>query len=340
MKQAFLLLTVLIVFKLSLVGQQERVLITETTVKVSAMTTQDYYFGFDSGDHVFFNFELLKGKDIKEIEIFEYPNASLFMAFKTKSIKEKEINIIKKGIYKFSFKNTAVGIRVGTMKVERIPASSNNKIFNPTVYWRTLSDTSYYFEDEPYIISKDTAFITVVNPTIKVHSSSNFNGNTTTYAFNLPNNTVAWSYYLGVDQSGQEAYEKAAKELAEKAAPIVSKFPAYGPLAALALGSTSYITRLQQGEDIDFYIVEGDNVNLVYSGQEFYYLKKGKVINDFARMKAPLKGILHFCFSNDNAVTGVLVTVKVVAVTVKVNWGTRQVKRFKVNTWQEPYLKD
>lgn len=340
MKKNFLLSATLILFSILSFGQENRVLVTQTTVKVGAMGKEELYFGFDEGDQIIFNFELVKGKDLKEIEIFEYPNASIFMDYKTKEIKDKVINITKKGIYKFKFKNSAMGVRICKVKIERIPSNPENKNFNTTVYWQTLRDTSYYFVDEKYLISKDTAIINVVNPVVKVHSSTNANGNKSTYNFVLPKNTISWSYYIGVDQSGQEAYEKATKELAEKAAPLVAKIPGYGPLAALALGGTSYITKLQRGEDIDFYIVEGSNVNLFLGGQQFYYIKKGKVINDFGRLTSPLKGNLHFCFSNDNAVTGVSVTVKVVAVTVTENWGTRKVQKYKINSWQEPYLKN
>jgi len=317
---------------------QNRVLVAETTVKISSLGSEELYFGFNEGDQVIFNFELIKGKNLKEIEIFEYPNTSIFMDYKTEFINDKSISISKKGIYKFSFKNSAVGVRVCKVKVERIPANTNDEKFNTTVYWKTLTDTNFYLQDEKYIINKDTSYINVANPTVKVHSTTNANGNMSTFNFSLPENTVAWSYYIGVDQSGQEAYEKATKELAKNTAPLLAKIPTYGPLAALALGSASYLSILQTGEDIDFFIVEGDNVNLFLTNRQFYYIKKGKVINDFGRITSPKKGSLHFCFSNDNAVTGVTVTVKVVALTIKENWGIRQVKKYKINSWQEPYL--
>ena len=173
-----------------------------------------------------------------------------------------------------------------------------------------------------------------------MHSSTNANGNKTTFNFTLPANTVSWSYYVGVDQAGQDAFNKATKELSQKATPLVSSIPGYGPLAALALGSTSYIAQLQSGEDIDYYICDGNNVNLFLSGQAFYYIKKGKVINESARMTTNLKGSYHFCLSNDNAVTGVTVVVKVTAISVTENWGTRPVEKMKVTSWEEPYLKN
>ena len=340
MKEKILLSALFVLTNLMSISQEDRILVTETTVKIGGMGTEELYFGFEEGDQIIFNFEVVKGKDLKEIEIFEYPDASIFMDYKTQKINDKTININKRGIYKFSFKNSSAGVRICKVKIERIAESSENKNFNTTVYWKTLRDTNYYYVNEKYLINKDTAFINVASPVVKVHSTTNLNGNKSTFNFSLPKNTVSWSYYVGVDQAGQEAYEKATKELSEKATPLIAKIPGYGPLAALALGSTSYISKLQRGEDIDFYIVEGENVNLFLRGQQFYYIKKGKVINDFGLLTSPLKGNLHFCLSNDNAVTGVTVTVKVVAVTVTENWGTQQVKKFKVNSWQSPYLKN
>ena len=57
-------------------------------------------------------------------------------------------------------------------------------------------------------------------------------------------------------------------------------------------------------------------------------------------MTTNLKGTYHFCFSNDNAVTGVTVTVKVTAIAVSENWGTRPVQKMNVTSRQVPYLKN
>ena len=135
----------------------------------------------------------------------------------------------------------------------------------------------------------------------------------TTFNFSLPQNTSLWSYYIGVDQAGQQTYEKATKELMTNSSSLISKISGFSPLGALALGITSYLPQIQGGEDIDFSIVPGENVNLFLNNQPYQYIKKGKVINDFAKM-APYPGVLHMCLSNDNAITGVTVLVKISAV--------------------------
>lgn len=337
----FKILTFVVVFAFSNVyGQMSPVDVADLTIKVGAMGSEELFYGFAEGDKLVFNFNELKDKELKEVEIIELPTSSKFMDFKTKIIENKILNISRTGIYKFRFVNTAIAGRVCKIKIQRIPASESTKDFNSSVYWKTNYDTSYTIIQEKYLVSSDTIISTVTEHVAKVHSQGNVNGNRTSYNFTLPQNTVSWSYYIGVDQAGQKAYENAANQISSKAAPIVAKIPGYGPLAALALGSVSYLTTLQTGEDVDYYIVEGDNVNLFLSGQQFFYVKKGKVINDYSRMLAPVKGNFHVCLLNDNAITPVSVTIKIVAIVVNEKWGERPIKKMNITTQQVPYLQN
>jgi hypothetical protein len=315
--------------------------VAETTLKISGLGSEEvFYYGFAEGDQLVFNFEEVNGKELKELEIIELPSSSKFMDYKSKKIENKILSINRTGIYKFRFSNSAVSGRICKIKIQRIPASNETKNFNTSVYWKTVYDTTYTSEVEKYLIRADTSILNLTDEVAKVHSQTNANGAKTTFNFSLPANTVAWSYYIGVDQGGQQAYDAAAKELALKASPLVSKIPGYGPLAALALGSVSYLSALQSGEDIDFYIVDDNNVNLFLAGQEFYYIKRGKVINDYSRMQAPLRGTYHVCLSNDNAITGVTVAVKITAIIVKEQWGQRPIQKMHITSQQVAYLKN
>ena len=318
---------------------QQEIELADNTFKVGGVSEKAFYYGFAAGDKLVFSFEEQRGKPLKEIEILELPGNSKFMEFKSKKIDKKEILVSQTGIYMFRFSNTALSGRVCKFKVQRIPANPEVQDFNSTVYWRTVSDTSYQTIEEKYLVRSDTAIHHITDQLATVHSYTNLNGNKTTFNFSLPDHTIAWSYYVGVDQQGKEAFDQAATTLAKKAGPILARMPGYGPMAALALNGTVFINRLQQGEDIDFYIVEGQNVNLFLAGQEFYYLKKGKVINDFSKMTAPLKGMLHFCLLNDNAIKGVSVTVKITAICVQEVWGTRPKQQMDITHRKVPYLK-
>lgn len=314
--------------------------VAESTIKVSGLEEEVFYYGFAEGDQLIFNFEEVDGKELKELEILELPSTTKFMDYKTKKIENKIINISKTGIYKFRLYNSSIGERICKFKIQRIPSSDATLNFNTGVYWKTVYDTTYTTVQEKYLIKVDTTIFNLTDQVAKVHSVGNLNGNKTTCNFTLPANTVSWSYYIGVDQAGQQAFQNATNELASKAGPIVSNIPGYGPLAALAIGGVSYLTQLQSGEDIDFFIVDGNNVNLFLGGQAFSYIKKGKVLNDYSRMTAPLKGTWHVCLSNDNAVTGVEVTIKITAIVVTEQWGTRPIKKMQINSRNVAYLQN
>ncbi len=315
--------------------------VTETTLKIGAHGGEElFYYGFAEGDQLIFNFQEVNGKELKEIEITELPSSSKFMDYKSKKIENKTLNITKTGIYRFRFLNTALTGRICKIKIQRIPASETTKNFNSSVYWKTIYDTTYSTTQEEYLIKTDTTISNITDQTAKVHSVGNNYGNKTTFNFILPKNTVSWSYYIGVDQAGQQAYAQAMSELSNNASPIIARLPGYGPLAALALNCTSYLPVLQAGEDIDFYIVTGANVNLFLAGQAFNCLKRGKVINDFSKMTNPSEGQLHVCLSNDNAITGVNVAVKITAIVVTPFWGERPVTKMHIRSQQEASLKN
>lgn len=313
--------------------------VAENTIKVGALGEEIFYYGFAEGDQMIFSFEEMNGKELKELEIIELPESSKFMDYKTTKIENKKLNITRTGVYKFRFSNSNIKGRICKIKIQRVPASEATKNFNSSVYWRKAHDTTYTTVKEKYLIKADTAIVNITEQVAKVHSSGNLNGNTTSFNFLLPNNTVSWSYYIGVDQAGQQAYEDATLVLAKSAAPRLLRMPGYGPLAALALGGMSYLAQLQKGEDIDFYIVDEYNKSLYNGGLAFKYYKKGKVINDYSKMPA-MKGMHHVCLSNDNAITGVNVTVKITAITVAEEWGKRDVQKMTVAERDEAYLKD
>ncbi|MCW3104459.1 MAG: hypothetical protein JWO09_2899 [Bacteroidetes bacterium] len=319
---------------------QNTIDVAESTLKVSGLSEEIFYYGFSEGDQLIFSFEELNRKELKEIEIIELPASSKFMDYKTARIDNKTITITNTGIYKFRFSNSALTGRICKFKIQRIPADQSKK-FNTNVYWKTVYDTTYTTVQEKYLIKSDTIINNITDQVAKVHSQGNMDGNKSYFNFSLPPNTISWSYYIGVDQGGMQAYQNATALLAKNAGPIASKLPGYGPLASLALGGASYIAQLQSGEDIDFWIVQGDNANLWQSDQQFYYIKKGKVLNDYSRMLSPLKGNnLFVCLSNDNAITGVQVTVKITAISVNEEWGLRPIQKMHISSKQVAYLKN
>ncbi len=165
---------------------QTPISLIESTIKIAVLTENLEYFVLKEGDKIILNFEETKGKPIKEIEVLEWPSQVLFSDFKVSKIDNKIINIPKTGIYRFRFTNLAAGRRICRINIQRIPQDESSINFNTTVSWRTKNDTTFYTEKEKYLVSKDTIIHNIVDQVAKVNSSTNFNGNKTTFNFNLP----------------------------------------------------------------------------------------------------------------------------------------------------------
>jgi len=354
MKHKLKLLTLLIVVSTFAFGQENKILVSQTTVKVNSLGSEELYFGFDEGDEIIFNYELVKGKDLKEIEIFEYPNASIFMDYKTKEIKDKSIIVNKKGIYKFKFKNSAISARICKVKIERIPANPEVSKFNTTVYWQTLRDTNYYFVDEKYLISKDTSVVPFGGKRVEEVSSRNaLNGNPNRLHIKatLPENTISWSYYLGVGNNAEsvfkDAEEKAKKKVAQlnTASSVASKLAVIDPtgsaaLASLALKGYAEFGVTDNADNVKYWFVNDyANAQLFMAESGFYAFDKGNGPLIAKRMTTPLKGTFYLCLENDNFKDLINVHIRMSAVVLTEKWGVRKVERFKVKTWKEPYLK-
>ncbi|OYU79256.1 MAG: hypothetical protein CFE23_14810 [Flavobacterium sp. BFFFF1] len=329
MKQLLLLLAVLPL-------SAQSIDVAETTIKVPMLGEEVLYYGLAEGDQLTVNFEETNGKELKEFEIAEYPSASKFMDYKIKKLDNRTISINKTAVYKFRLYNSSLGPRICKLKIQRTPATVSTKKFDTTVYWKTVNDTTYTTTQENYLVRRDTLITIITDQAAKVHSVGNLNDNKTTFDFILPTNTVAWGYYIGVNQEGQKAYEAAAELLRAAADSVIPKTP----INQIASGAISFIPKLQSGEDIDFYINDAANLDLLNSGQSFYPLKRGKVINDYSSMTTPLSGRYYMTFINDNAVMGVTVNVKIAAVSFNDVWGIREVKNMVIGSRKEPYLKN
>lgn len=341
-KCIYLSLIVCLLCNVSIFGQTI-IDIADNTFKVAGLTEEVFYFGFAEGDQLIFNFQELKGKQLKELEIIELPSSSKFMDYKSINIENKIINVTKSGIYKFRFSNSAISGRVCKFKIQRIPANDKLKNFNTNVYSRTVYDTTYTPIQENYLIKSDTTAISVVDQIAKVSSKTAMNGNPNNIIvdFALPNSTITWSYYIGVGTEGKEACQKATDEFLSTATEIVSTIPGYGTMAALAITGINYFTKVQGDDNVKYYFITNwDNVMLFKSDQTFCQYKQGDVVNDASRMTQPLSGKIYLGLKNDNIRDAIEVIIKVTAVTVSQQWGTRSVQKMDITSREELYLQN
>lgn len=337
MTRAFLMILIglLAIFRLH---SQAPVMVVESTLKLGPFKEEVFYYGFAAGDKLVFNFEEANKKELKEVEIMEMPSTSRFMDYKTKKIENKTLDIVNTGIYKFRFTNSNVFPKVCKFSIQRVPASAATQNFNTTVYTHTVNDTIYTTDQEEYNDRTDTVVENFLDRNIKLLTTTSGN-NKAAFNFLLPENTIAWSYYLYTNDAGKKIYDDAAKKVSTSSYP--SKFQNnYSPLAAEIYGTESFLKKLTTGKQVNFWIVEGENADSFMHGAQFKFMKKGSIVNDYARMDNR-KGTLNFCFSNGTSTEPMTVTVKITSIHINEVPRIRAVRRMVgIQPKQEQYLKN
>ena len=341
-----------IIFTLMLVSScqfcfgQEILDVTEQTIKIGSKEEEILYYGFAEGDQIIFNFEEINEKEVKEVEIIEFPENSKFKDYEVKSVKDKKIRVNKRAVYKFRFYNSAMMKgRVCKIKIQRIPKSPETMNFNTSIKWIEKYDTTYEIKNETVtighdtinkqkskkvLVSTDTSIVTVTDRVERVHSISNANGNVSMVTFQLPENsyspnifkpyksteTISWAYSLATGESGKAWYKDSnRKAAARKTANLATKAGlltgGYGALALLAIEGVSAFANPPKGDNIQFGVYKGQNVMAAHYGNS---------VAVSGRVTDSKQGYHTIRLENDNVMDGINVDVKVIAVLVTKTW--------------------
>lgn len=321
------------------ITQINKIDVAESTLKVGGFGEESFYYAFVEGDQLIFNFEELNGKELKEVEIIEYPSSSKYMDYKTSKITDKTINITKTGIYKFRLSNSAMSGRVCNYIIQRIPLNESTKDFNTSVYWKTIYDTTYVNKSKQVVDKIDSSF-EKSNTTITVDASQK---NYWTYA--IPSNTKFWSYYIGVGQEAQEALKTDMKTVSKlmESKVVSTACKAFGGtgLEGYALGYLTKLTIPTSGEDVDYGIItDYANLQLYYSNPS---IAKGLkwvsgVVADYSKISSQTEGTVYFALHNDNYFQNIDVTINCAALVVNTIYKTVYYKEMQVTSTQEPYF--
>jgi hypothetical protein len=317
---------------------QQPIDVTDQTIKIDAGKQEEIYLGFAEGDKVIFNFQEVKNKDLKEIEISEYPSSSKFSDFKTSKIENKTFSIFKQSVYIFRFKNSALSGRVCNISVKRIPASDATKNFNTAVQWIMKQDTSWNTYTKDVVIGYDTVYLQkakkellkteqkeelILDKPERVHSSTNANGNRTSIFFTLPQNiaepnktstVIAWAYWVGVGNEANEAWKQNVKAVGPIVKTVVGGFTT--ALGAFAIGAVAELVVPKLGEDVHYSVADELNKNLFMAKQDYKVYDQGNGIAGYRKFtdKSLCQGTFFICLFNDNTLQGIDATVKVAAI--------------------------
>lgn len=331
-----ILLTIVLLYFSKIWANKSPILITESAVTLNFEQTKELYFSFAEGDVIQFDFKMVKGKHLKEIEVVALPNKIIFSEFKANQFSRK-INIRNKGIYKFRFYSSSLTKRVGKIKIYRTPINETTKDFNTNWKWKTIRDTIYV----PYTIDSITGYNTInykekvrelvktekiedlfFNKKQRVHSYYNENRSKTYLRVDLPNpilteqkeeKVIAWAYWIGVGEEAQKAYKQNAKSIGDIANGIASKYGT--PLAGLAVGKVTELLIPKIGEDVSYsFIPNYENATKFINDQSYLQFDQGKGIAAFGKNSNQTQGTFYIGLYNDNQFQGIDVDIKIVAI--------------------------
>lgn len=332
-----LLFTTLAILPFFSLSQQNPVDVTDQTIKIGGMKEEILYFGFEEGDQIVLNFEEIDGKELKEIEVLEYPSISKYSDFKVSNVVDKTIRITHKSIYAFRFYNGAVSGRICKIRIHRIPANEQTKDFNSAVIWVTKQDTTWNTYTKDVIVGYDTTYKDVTKKELvktelkeeilfdkmqKVHSQTNENGNKTWVFFTLPQNqpfgyetkkVVSWAYWVGVGEEANNAWKKNVQAISGIVQAVATYYTT--PLGGHLAGHLTSLVLPQSGEDVIYALVNEENKNLFMGGYTYSAWDHGKGIASYKKFTDPglCSGKFYVVLANDNYALGIDVSVKVSA---------------------------
>ena len=350
-------------------AQQAPIDVTEQTIKLGPMQEQELQFGFAAGDKILFQFKEINDKELKEIEVIEYPNTPKFSDYKTTQIDTKTIQVVKQGVYLFKFKNGAILGRICKIKIQRVPASEATISFNTAVSWEDKQETTYNTYTKEVLAGYDTTYTRKTQKVVvkseqreelvfdkpqRVHSSANTNGNKASLSFTLPKNVitpykttkvVSWAYWVGVGNEANEAWKQNSKIIVNIAKGAAAYFTT--PLGALAAGVVTDLAIPKMGEDVYYAVADKTNRDLFMAGQPNRVIDQGKGVAGFRKFSDPAlcQGAYYVLLSNDNLIQGVDASVKVIAIVEtttyedKVITETNLTPRYEKKTFSEPVIK-
>jgi hypothetical protein len=310
--------------------------VTETTLKIPSLGEETLYYGFAEGDQIIFNFQEMDNKEMKEVEVFEYPSNSKFMDYKSSRIENKNILVSKTGVYGFRLKNSAVLGRICKIKIQRIAASEKTKLFNSSIKWVDKSDTTWNTYTKDVVVGYDTIRLNktkkelvktenveelIMDKSQRVHSTSNSEGNKTHLFFSLPQyesndlidkKVISWAYWVGVGEEANQAWKQNAKLVSGLVKGVASYVTT--PLGGLLVGTVTELMLPNMGEDVAYGIVDSKNKDLFYAGMEYRGYDFGKGIAGYKKFtnENMLSGTWFIVLSNDNVMQGIDANVKVV----------------------------
>ena len=318
---------------------QSLITVTETNLKLPILGEEFLYFGFAEGDQLVFSFEELSGKDLKEVEILEYPSTSRYKEYKTRAIQNKKLTVPRTGIYQFRFANTVVLQKTCKIKIERVAGSEATKNFNSTVYWRTVYDTTYRKLQQHTAAPDQYKTVSLLLPTA-YHLNANTGGNHSQVIapISLPDFSAEWYYkYTVVTDKDKAEALKSTLDLKGTLNKLITE------KGGLSFSADSMLA--PAGADTcRIYLLDESNQQMFESKSNFRHFKEGtreKATSGVVKIKTANFPNAYLGIKNPNAQTGIYVVIEAVAIISPDDTEqTAEAQSVSIKARKEPYLKN
>lgn len=315
--------------------QQNPVKLIESDFTIKNSSSEEFYFGLSEGDQISFGVNVANAP-IKDVNFCEYPNTIIYSENNVSKIDNKTINISHTGIYYFQFHQSGflAGKRSCFLKANRLAANEKTAGFNTTVYWESKTDTVWYYEDEKYLVSTDTLVTQIADQAIRLKKKGKTDRST--IVFTLPEKTDSWSIWICTGKDASANFANTEKQIAV-IYPYVKK---YGLMSALAFnGNISYV--IPSGcLPVSYWFLTRHEDQQKFNNDSIRFIPEKKMTClDYERRTDTLKGKNYMGVFNENR-KNLDVFIKIASVHIVENWGTHNVRKFRIETKQIPYLKN
>ncbi|MBL4594591.1 MAG: hypothetical protein JKX68_12365 [Flavobacteriales bacterium] len=322
---------------LDLTAQIKEIQLIESNFKVRNTSSQEFYFGLAEGDIITFTAKS-NGSSIRSFKFMKYPGATIFGEGNMSSVIDKIIQIDQTGIYYFRFaqRGFLAGGRYCFLNASRKPGNKNTVDFNSTVYWNEKIDTVWYEEDEKFLIRTDTIVTHITNQVIELKKKKKKNDSRSIVVFSLPKVFNEWVIWIATGKSDPMENISSSKN-GEKKDYLVEK---YGELGRLALGGGSSFVSGSGCLPISYWMLSNQEAQQSFYGDSTQFLANKKLTClEYTTGSDTLQEKMFIGLYNENK-KNITVYVKIASVAIKEKWGTRKVRKFRINTTQIPYLKN
>ncbi|MBC3539393.1 hypothetical protein ACFSC6_17880 [Rufibacter sediminis] len=327
-------------------GKPIKIADLEVQVAGKGQPATQFEYAFQAGDVLVLDLDN-KTKTSYTVTVQEYFSKSpLYSTQETKKLNNLRLTVPQKSVYILTFQSLSETSTRSHFTLTRIPKSEATQNFSTLVAWRTVQDTTWTTATEKVLVKNDLKPETVVDKTFRLASLTNLTSNNrSTERFKLPAGTKHWVYWVGVGQESVQALQETGKTLAKGATALLT---GSNPLVAFGLGLLPQLPQVKSSGYISYYLFNKNQAYLFREdedGWKPYGVARGKdVLSDYGKVLASQTpktddGFLYLGFENPSTITGLDLTLKVVAFVDNPVYQTRTVRKpAKITTRREPLL--